>query len=277
MEATIREVELAIISFFNPDIQTLDDVKTRHMPLTKIEEPTVLVFIYLAFIFIGSHIMKSVYGSQLPPKTEKKGFLMKAALLLYNVTQVVLCTYMCLSALYVAFVKNSYSWVGSPFDLNKLDMARILHIFYLSKVLDFLDTVFMVLRRKWNQISFLHVYHHASILMVYWVNVNTGYDGDIYFTVVLNSFIHAIMYSYYGLTAVGVTVPRNIKRLITHSQRIQFVLMIAQGVVSLAIDCPFPHRVLYMYLIYIASMLFLFTDFDRKTYAKKDDKKPKSS
>lgn len=39
-----------------------------------------LAFLYLAFVFIGSHIMKAVFGSQLPPKNEKKGFLMTAAL-----------------------------------------------------------------------------------------------------------------------------------------------------------------------------------------------------
>merc|ERR1719235_1376326 len=116
--------------------------------------------------------MKSVYGSVLPPRNEKKGFLMTTALLLYNAVQVILCAYMCGAAIYVAFVQNSYRLVGNPFDLNELGMARVLHIFYLSKILDFLDTVFMVVRRKWNQISFLHVYHHASILLIYWLNTS---------------------------------------------------------------------------------------------------------
>lgn len=88
----------------------------------------------------------------------------------------------------------------------------------MSKILDFLDTTFMILRRKWRQVSFLHVYHHFSIFMVsgflslyvdashrfqiYWLNANVGFDGDIYFTVVLNSFIHAVMYFYYACTSV---------------------------------------------------------------------------
>lgn len=45
-------------------------------------------------------------------------------------------------------------------------MTRVLHIFYLSKVLDFADTVFIVVRRKWRQLSFLHLYHHTSIFLV---------------------------------------------------------------------------------------------------------------
>lgn len=31
----------------------------------------------------------------------------------------------------------------------------------------------------------------------YWLNVNAGYDGDVYLTIVLNGFIHTVMYTYY--------------------------------------------------------------------------------
>jgi hypothetical protein len=29
-----------------------------------------------------------------------------------------------------------------------------------------------------GQLSFLHVYHHLTIFMFYWINCNIGYDGD---------------------------------------------------------------------------------------------------
>lgn len=34
-------------------------------------------------------------------------------------------------------------------------------------------------------------------LKFYWLNVNAGYDGDVYLTIVLNGFIHTVMYTYY--------------------------------------------------------------------------------
>lgn len=34
------------------------------------------------------------------------------------------------------------------------------------KVLDFMDTVFIVLKKSWRQLSFLHVYHHCTIFLV---------------------------------------------------------------------------------------------------------------
>ena len=34
---------------------------------------------------------------------------------------------------------------------------------YMSRFLDMLDTIFFVLRKKDNQVSFLHVYHHMVV------------------------------------------------------------------------------------------------------------------
>lgn len=48
--------------------------------------------------------------------------------------------------------------------------------------------------------SFLHVFHHFSIFSIYYLVTLMGYDGDIYYTVVANSFIHFVMYFYYLCT-----------------------------------------------------------------------------
>jgi elongation of very long chain fatty acids protein 4 len=86
-------------------------------------------------------------------------------------------------------------------------IANILWVFYVSKVLDFLDTVFIVMGKKWDQLTFLHVYHHASIFSTYWVITNAAYDGDIYLTIVLNAFVHFVMYTYYMIRALGLYEP----------------------------------------------------------------------
>jgi hypothetical protein len=38
--------------------------------------------------------------------------------------------------------------------------------FYVQQIVELLDTVFMVLRHKFLQISALHVYHHASMILL---------------------------------------------------------------------------------------------------------------
>ena len=47
-------------------------------------------------------------------------------------------------------------------------VANVLYIYTLSKVVEFMDTVLMVIRKKQNQVTFLHLYHHASILNIWW-------------------------------------------------------------------------------------------------------------
>mmetsp|Transcript_18823 Transcript_18823/g.75510 ORF Transcript_18823/g.75510 Transcript_18823/m.75510 type:complete len:109 (-) Transcript_18823:2064-2390(-) len=82
-------------------------------------------------------------------------------------------------------------------------MARLSWIFTASKVIEFLDTFFMILESRMRQVSFLHVYHHITIF-VYWAAITwmaPGSDG--YFSLAINSYIHVLMYGYYLLASFG--------------------------------------------------------------------------
>jgi len=50
-------------------------------------------------------------------------------------------------------------------------IAKAIWWFYFSKLLEFIDTIFFVLRKKNGQISFLHVYHHATMFPIWWIGV----------------------------------------------------------------------------------------------------------
>lgn len=50
--------------------------------------------------------------------------------------------------------------------------------------------------------SLLHVYHHASISVIWWTITHTAPGGDAYFSAALNAFVHVIMYTYYLLAIV---------------------------------------------------------------------------
>lgn len=86
----------------------------------------------------------------------------------YNIVQVMLCSYMCIEAGVRAYMAGYSLLPCNAFNHTNPPIGFILYIFYLSKILDFLDTVFIILEKRWKQLSFLHVYHHASIFMV-WV------------------------------------------------------------------------------------------------------------
>lgn len=40
--------------------------------------------------------------------------------------------------------------------------------YLIAKVIELFDTVFFVLRKKQNQVSFLHVYHHSIMVFFTW-------------------------------------------------------------------------------------------------------------
>ena len=85
---------------------------------------------------------------------------------MYNIVQVMLCSYMCIEAGVQAY-KSGYTLMPcNNFDHSNPPIGFVLYIFYLSKILDFLDTVFIILEKRWKQLSFLHVYHHTSIFLV---------------------------------------------------------------------------------------------------------------
>lgn len=46
------------------------------------------------------------------------------------------------------------------------EWTTLAHFYYVyNKYLDLLDTVIFVLRKKQNQITFLHVYHHCAVIV----------------------------------------------------------------------------------------------------------------
>lgn len=66
------------------------------------------------------------------------------------------------------------------FDLNqriftvpplRLQIASALWWYYISKGVEFLDTAFFILRKKFNQVSFLHVYHHCTMFILWWIGI----------------------------------------------------------------------------------------------------------
>lgn len=97
--------------------------------------------------------------------------------------------------------------------------------------------MFLILRKKWKQLTFLHVYHHSTMFMLWWIGVKwvPGGSGNeffilfilsskiylvvygtieinrntkalfsaAFFAAMVNCFIHVIMYLYYALAACG--------------------------------------------------------------------------
>ena len=227
-----------------------------------------------------------------------------------------LCSYMCIEAGVRAYSAGYSILPCNKFNHSDPPIAFILYVFYISKILDFLDTFFIIAEKRWKQLSFLHVYHHFSIFLVsfitfartrnrsswmrlidlsnmtaiiwklnlflciacqfYWLNLNVGYDGDVYVTIVLNGLIHTVMYTYYFVSLHT----RDIwwKSALTMCQMVQFVLMNAQAMYLISTKCTeFPRNITIAYGYYIVTLLLLFAHFFVTSYVIGGSKKKRSS
>ncbi|PSN36984.1 Elongation of very long chain fatty acids protein 7 [Blattella germanica] len=131
--------------------------------------------------------------------------------------------------------------------------------------------VFFILRKKYNQVSFLHVYHHSSTLLYSWIHLKylPGLQGII--MGFLNSGVHIIMYFYYMLSAMGPAYQKYLwwKKYITIIQMVQFILMMTYMTGTLVFSCDLPKIVsIYFNLISIIFLL-LFINFYNRAYTKK--------
>ncbi|ESQ49395.1 hypothetical protein EUTSA_v10021309mg [Eutrema salsugineum] len=93
-------------------------------------------------------------------------------------------------------------------------------VFYLSKILEFGDTILIIIGKSIHRLSFLHVYHHATVVVMCYLWLRTR-QSMFPVALVTNSTVHVIMYGYYFLCAVGYR-PKW-KRLVTDCQIVQFV------------------------------------------------------
>lgn len=94
-------------------------------------------------------------------------------------------------------------------------------LFCFSKFPELVDTYFVVLRKQ--KLIFLHWYHHVTVFIYCWYHYAVQIRPAQWF-IVLNYFVHAVMYSYYALRASGrVRPPIWVNMIITVLQILQMV------------------------------------------------------
>jgi elongation of very long chain fatty acids protein 4 len=282
------KLEHDLIAWANPNFDP-ELRPTKAWALTSIWAIAYALVPYFLIVIVGiiryNNRDKSLDGVKSPkPKTwdEVWQFFrrepLKILLVVYNAFQVGLCVWMVIFSI-VGATERNFPLICTPYEpLRTEGIPSVLWVFYISKIIDFADTFFIVARGKWVQFSFLHVYHHISIYLVYWFMVNGGYDGDIYFTIVANGVVHALMYFYYFLTAFGSSPSWGAH--LTKLQLIQFIAMMTHGTIVLLYpeDCIFPRPIAKFYVVYIFSLFVLFAKFyidrwcSKRSQAKKGEK-----
>ena len=77
-----------------------------------------------------------------------------------------------------------------------MQVAAALWWYYISKLVEFCDTAFFILRKKNNQLTFLHVYHHSTMFSLWWIGVKFVAGGSCEHTTRL-LYLNGYPYFYY--------------------------------------------------------------------------------
>ena len=110
---------------------------------------------YLYFVFkIGPKLMEN-----------RRPFKLDGIIKIYNLSQVIFCGWLCFEGIKI-YIYGGYNLLCQGIDKSQSDFAMFtasrVYLYFIIKVVDLLDTIFFVLRKKQSQVTFLHVYHHTG-------------------------------------------------------------------------------------------------------------------
>nr|AKE92956.1 elongation of very long-chain fatty acids protein [Sepia officinalis] len=220
----------------------------------------------------ASYILFVIYG----PKymQNRKAYDLRIFMIVYNLAMVVLSLYMFIEII-LSTQSLGYRVVCAPYtklsiqNPKEMRLAKVLWWYFFSKAVELMDTVLMILRKKHDQVSFLHVFHHATMLNIWWWVMMFIPGGLSWFGACLNCFIHIVMYTYYGLSAVPSLKGKLWwKKYITKLQLIQFCITFGHSANSIRVQCDFPRWGQYLLTGYMIIMVILFSNFYIQAYIK---------
>ncbi|CAH1644071.1 unnamed protein product [Spodoptera littoralis] len=132
----------------------------------------------------------------------RKPFNLNNVIVLYNIFQVFLSAYLCYLCTQLMLENGLVSKTCLiEKEHTRRGITNEMYYYFIAKTSELLDTVFFVLRKKTSQVTFLHVYHHAMMVIVTWSFLKYEPTYMMIFIRNINSFVHVIMYTYYCLSA----------------------------------------------------------------------------
>ncbi|CAH1401415.1 unnamed protein product [Nezara viridula] len=244
--------------------------------VTDIYPSFLLKFHHMAFVVI-SYLLIVRYGPKL--MSGRRPYSLKGIIMVYNLVQVAIngyivyltCTRWGIRILGVwKHICEPIGGTAGYSESDELVFVKIIYIYYLTKLLDLLDTVFFILRKKQSQITFLHLFHHSSMVVNMWLSMDLIREQIISVFGLINVIVHAVMYTYYLLAVLGPSVRKYLwwKNYITKMQMAQFVIILSLLAKMRIYNCK--SKVLFwpLWSFTVAIYFILFINFYINTYKK---------
>ncbi|KAH8369582.1 hypothetical protein KR093_000216, partial [Drosophila rubida] len=211
----------------------------------------------------------------------RKPFDITRILIGYNLVQVIYNAIMFSFIFYYYVIEPMYNFscmTTLPLDHPTKHVERMItYAFMINKMVDLLDTIFILLRKSYKQITTLHVFHHAVMVYItFWVHRLYGIGGQLMTMELLNTFVHTLMYSYYMISAIYPGLKGSLwwKKYITKIQIIQFVLILLHSIYTLFTPgCEYPLIIHFIIVSLSITFIVMFTTFYIRVYNKPQQQK----
>jgi elongation of very long chain fatty acids protein 4 len=221
--------------------------------------PTLIAQVFYISIVLLAWTRPNMFPKR--AKTKAITFVMQ----LHNFILVVWSTSMWTGVMY-QIITNKYKFVGNSFNPEHVGLAFWIHQFDISKIYEFMDTFIMIYRGNLRQVSFLHAYHHLYASALGWYTSRVGPGGDAWHAVVINSFIHMVMYTYYFLSTI-IEDPQLRKKYLswgkylTQMQMAQFVMLTSIHTASVLLNKGYAWEIPGANLLFCMTLFGLFAQF----------------
>jgi hypothetical protein len=236
--------------------------------------PIIAVPLYLGVL----HVTKLYVDERI--KSGKKAFDLNWLVIVHNsllsvmsgILFIALFTELTLQMRRTSFVRV---FCDEKMEFTKGRLYFFYYVNYLFKFVELFDTVLLVLRGK--PTPFLHTYHHAATMVLCWSQLRAQSCVQ-WVPIVINLWIHVVMYLYYALHALGIDVWW--KKYLTMLQIVQFVVgligclggllprtLFDLGVTSLP-RCHGEYEGAFFGIAVLATYLYLFIELYQKSYSK---------
>ncbi|KAF6203474.1 hypothetical protein GE061_001805 [Apolygus lucorum] len=228
---------------------------------------------YMLFVFyLGPKFMEN-----------RKPFVLRKTIMVYNAMQIAWNVYV----IYLYYeLMGSHSltpWVNVCFPISAaqnfkdgttIKLTEGMRVYYVNKIVDLMDTVFFILRKKDSQITFLHLFHHFTMVVSTYISVMVLREEMSAVIATLNALVHVLMYSYYFLSGLGPAMQKYLwwKKYLTTFQIGQFVVQLTLLALLKIQRCECDSKFFLMWAANIAAFLAMFVQFYRGSYRNRPKK-----
>ncbi|XP_054159943.1 elongation of very long chain fatty acids protein 6-like [Oppia nitens] len=169
---------------------------------------------YVVGVLFGQHIMSmsaKKYSLRVPL------FAWNAILAIFSILGTIRCLPEFVSVIWNSGLESSYCSSSYYYDVR---LTFWYWVFVWSKVVELGDTAFIILRKQ--PLIALHWIHHVLTLTYAFFVIGEA-PASARWMVNMNFAIHSLMYTYYALKSLRISVSRSIAMIITSAQIVQMV------------------------------------------------------